>query len=510
MQTAQRYFTALSLANKRTWIGANFAGLLLRQQRGLTGTRWLASQRLSPKRRTLPATTETIEAEAGLFSIFFSPTLEQQAEARARQHYPRVTAKDIATTQRPPTKTKMLVRDFIDNSLYNPNYGYFSKQAVIFSPETDFSFTEMKDHLDFMNILARMYKDIEGDVDEVDEVARQVWHTPTELFKPWYGYAIAKYLVSEYKLNHFPHNDLVIYEMGAGNGTLMLNILDYIQTYEPLVYERTHYNIIEISGKLAERQSERQDVRDVEDHHQCVKIINKSIFDWDLYVPEHCFFLGMEVIDNFAHDLIRHDLHTLEPYQGIVSTDASGDYTEVYEPVGQDSLIARYLEARKAAGYRSPVLSRRLWHALLRQSPLAPNLTAPEFIPTKLFLWLEILKTHFPQHQLVLSDFSSLPDAVEGIDAPVVQTRYKGTMVPCSTYMVQPGWFDIFFPTNFELLRDLYVQVCRGSGTGNDRDVRVLTHREFCERYGDIERTTTQSGENPMLMYYENMKMILT
>lgn len=84
--------------------------------------------------------------------------------------------------------------------------------------------------------------------------------------------------------------------MGAGNGTLMMNILDYIQQYEPAVYKRTQYNIIEISGKLAERQSERQDVREAKDQHKCVKIINKSIFDWDIHVPDQCFFLGMEVI----------------------------------------------------------------------------------------------------------------------------------------------------------------------------------------------------------------------
>ncbi|KAI8334912.1 S-adenosyl-L-methionine-dependent methyltransferase [Choanephora cucurbitarum] len=234
--------------------------------------------------------------KAGIFSPFFQPSAEELSEERSRQHYPRLTAYDTAKYKKPPTCNKMLVRDFIDDSLYNPNYGYFSKQAVIFSPETDFDFNNMRDHLEFMNILGQLYKDIEGDADEVDEVARQVWHTPTELFKPWYGYAIAKYLVSEYKLNLFPHKDLIIYEMGAGNGTLMLNILDYIQQYEPAVYKRTQYNIIEISGKLAERQSERQDVRDAKDQHKCVKIINKSIFDWDIHVPDQCFFLGMEVI----------------------------------------------------------------------------------------------------------------------------------------------------------------------------------------------------------------------
>ncbi|CDS05557.1 hypothetical protein LRAMOSA08085 [Lichtheimia ramosa] len=435
---------------------------------------------------------------------------EKEINYDKHRHYPVKTAEQTASLKTPPTCARMLARDYIDDSLYNPNYGYFSKQAVIFSPEVDIDFTELRDNLEFQKLLGNMYREIEGEVDEVDEVARQVWHTPTELFKPWYGYAIAKYMVSEYKLNLYPHKDLIIYEMGAGNGTLMMNILDYIQKYEPSVYKRTQYNIIEISGKLAERQSERQEVRDVTEQHTNVKIINKSIFDWDIHVPDECFFLGMEVIDNFAHDVIRYDLETLQPYQGLVSIDENGDYTELYEPVGNDALISRYLAMRKQTRYRSPILARRFWHKLLKMMPVAPNLTAPEYIPTKLFLFLETLKQHFPRHRLVLSDFSQLPDAVEGVDGPVVQTRYKGTMVPCSTYMVQPGWFDIFFPTNFELLRDMYLLVCRGARAGNDKAVKVLTHREFCERYGDIERTTTRSGDNPMLTYYENMKFLIT
>lgn len=134
---------------------------------------------------------------------------------------------------------------------------------------------------------------IQGTDDRLS-IARMIFNRP--LRQPWYGYAIAKYLVTEYKLNLYPHKDLIIYEMGAGNGTLMLNILDYIKKNEPSVYKRTRYNIIEISGKLAERQSERQEVRHVIDQHTCIEIINKSIFEWDIPVPDDCFFLGMEVI----------------------------------------------------------------------------------------------------------------------------------------------------------------------------------------------------------------------
>lgn len=156
--------------------------LLTGSQRFVSLTR--SSNSLKPAIARLQHTkTNTKETLPGIFSPFFSATDDEQKEEKARRSYPRYTAYDTAKFKKPPTRNKMLVRDFIDDSLYNPNYGYFSKQAVIFSPETDFEFNNMDDHLEFMNILGQLYKDIEGDADEVDEVARQVWHTPTELFK---------------------------------------------------------------------------------------------------------------------------------------------------------------------------------------------------------------------------------------------------------------------------------------------------------------------------------------
>ena len=44
--------------------------------------------------------------------------------------YPRLTARQMALRTTPPKESQMLVRDFIDDSLYNPNYGYFSKNQV--------------------------------------------------------------------------------------------------------------------------------------------------------------------------------------------------------------------------------------------------------------------------------------------------------------------------------------------------------------------------------------------
>ncbi|KAF0396577.1 DUF185-domain-containing protein [Gigaspora margarita] len=342
--------------------------------------------------------------------------------------YKRYNASQLANRTTPPKCVQMLVRDFIDDSLYNPNYGYFSKQAIIFSPEKEIEFNKIKDNLEFMNLVAKMYKQHEVPLDVTNKVSRQVWHTSTELFKPWYGYAIAKYVVTEYKLSGSPSHDLIIYELGA-------------------------------------------------------------------------------VLDNFAHDLIRYDCISEKPYQAVVIIDDKGDFEEIYEPV-TDPLIMRYLALRSRTLYKTPVLQNRFFRQLRNKLPFSPNMTSPEFIPTKELLFLEILKDYFPQHRLIISDFYKLPDTIRGIDAPVVQTRYEDTMVPCSTFMVSPGWFDIFFPTNFELLRDIYRLVCH-SGTAEE-NIRILSQRDFLKRYADLERTKTKSGENPMLMYYENVKFLLS
>lgn len=74
----------------------------------------------------------------------------------------------------------MLVRDFIDDSLYNPHYGYFPKQATIFTATDPIDFRAMRNSAAFQDEVARRYEQFEVD----DEgPGRQIWHTPTELFK---------------------------------------------------------------------------------------------------------------------------------------------------------------------------------------------------------------------------------------------------------------------------------------------------------------------------------------
>ncbi len=228
------------------------------------------------------------------------------------------------------------------DSLYNPQYGYFPKNVTIFSPGSPFDFNALPNELAFHNELSKRYTDFEDKLDKQREnETRQLWHTPTELFRPYYGEAFARYLVTNYKLRNFPFHDLIIYELGAGNGTLMLNILDYIRDYHPEIYRRTRYKVIEISTALAVLQSS-QIKKDAASrgHASQIEIINKSIFDWTVPVTDPCYILALEVFDNFAHDAIRYDHFTEQPLQGTVLIDAFGDFYEFYTPSSTLSQLA--------------------------------------------------------------------------------------------------------------------------------------------------------------------------
>lgn len=95
-------------------------------------------------------------------------------------HYKSVNANDLESLRSPPTEVKMLVRDFIEDSLYNPHYGYFPKQATIFTATDPIHFSAIRNGVQFQEEVAKRYETF-----EVNDKGpgRQIWHTPTELFK---------------------------------------------------------------------------------------------------------------------------------------------------------------------------------------------------------------------------------------------------------------------------------------------------------------------------------------
>lgn len=53
------------------------------------------------------------------------------------------------------------------------------------------------------------------------------WLTPSEIFTPHYGQAVASHILQEHSANQ--SESLQIFELGAGTGTLALDILNHVQ-----------------------------------------------------------------------------------------------------------------------------------------------------------------------------------------------------------------------------------------------------------------------------------------
>ncbi|KAJ9476743.1 Protein arginine methyltransferase NDUFAF7-like protein, mitochondrial [Pseudozyma hubeiensis] len=537
--------------------------------------------------------------------------------------YPLVTSSQLAspTFSRKtgpggrPREVRMLARDFIHDSLYNPQYGYFTKQAVLLpDPPSSveqsqrngevkevagemyteemgilrpanpgFDFNSISNESEFMRkveeryqlfeeqieILVRERENLETQPEAKQEAkgkaaaeysaagleaaqrrgramraregvqeadvqsmaAKQVWHTPTQIFQPYYAEAIARYLVAEYKLHNYPYDDLVVYELGAGSGALAKGVLDYLEQKEPEIYTRTRYRIVEISERLAMEQR-----RKLESHGEKAQVVNQDVLTWDRgVVQEPCFVIALEVFDNLAHDVVRYSTRDFTPYQAVVSIDDTGDMHELWEPLS-DPLIKQYLSiispSLSPTSTTSPFLRSlppTLQRAIATHTPFYPNLTQPIFVPTNALQLISTLKRNFPQHRLIMSDFDSLPDSVPGINGPVVQTRFRSTMIPVTTYLVLQGFFDIFFPTNFDHLRKVYRNILNSSpqgffdshfssgltgsaatGTGRERNLKVLPHAEFLGRFAETEKLQLRDGSNPLLGWYANASWFLS
>ena len=117
--------------------------------------------------------------------------------------------------------------------------------------------------------------------------------------------------------------------------------------------------------------------------------------------------------------------------------------------------------------------------------------------------FFDVLHQFFPAHRLLLADFSTLPDAIAGLNAPVVQTRHQRRNVQVTTPYVHQGFFDIFFPTDFALMEDIYRAI-----TG--KLTRISSHHAFLRSWADVEETQVRSGENPMLSWYKNASVLAT
>ena len=278
---------------------------------------------------------------------------------------------------------EMQLREFLEISLYGDASGYFTKQdglPPVAALDHAIDFPSLSDRHEYLYEVKKRY----------DELGNS-WLTPAEIFSPYYGRTITRYILhkhlafatsveggldngNELKSPSIEHLDnipkLSIYEIGGGTGTLAKDVLNCLKSNYEMVYKKTCYTIIEISPSLAKIQHDTL----INSGHQprsntdngCFRILNGNALHsqtWEgLSDTDHecsknignsttrnrsgetCFVLAMEVLDNCVHDKIQWNISDSAWREAMVYLDEDNNsLIERMCPLSDDELINRCL-----------------------------------------------------------------------------------------------------------------------------------------------------------------------
>jgi hypothetical protein len=130
------------------------------------------------------------------------------------------------------------------------------------------------------------------------------------------------------------------------------------------------------------------------------------------------------------------------------------------------------------------------------------------FLPTECYRMLKNIGKQFPNGHLIISDFDLLRESYSslmGVNAPIVSRKLKESSdkQDFDDIYVKRGEADIFFPTNFRLLREMVK-----SATG--KEAEYMKSWQFMDKYSDVKWSTTRSGYNPLKEDFLNTSFLIT
>lgn len=125
------------------------------------------------------------------------------------------------------------------------------------------------------------------------------------------------------------------------------SILDFFKNYSLDIYKNLDYILVEISPQLAQVCEDRLSKKHRELYKDDrIKIYNSSILDFNKKINDHCFIIGMEILDNMPHDRVYLEDGEITKQAMIeISEDKNGNevLNEVREDI-DDVLILEFMK----------------------------------------------------------------------------------------------------------------------------------------------------------------------
>ncbi|KAK9829752.1 hypothetical protein WJX72_007676 [[Myrmecia] bisecta] len=397
-----------------------------------------------------------------------------------------------------------LLREYIHDRLYSSSEGYFNLAAlpvgVLAEP---IAFNRLGSQQDYQRHVGQLYGQLQGH-----------WLTPSETFRPYYGHAVARYMVAQ-RAPSTSDDPLNIFEVGGGSGRLAADILDYLRTHHPSLYEKTRYTCIEISPGLARVQRHVVEVGAGHGAPQFRSVEGDASkrSTWPRRTLQRCWVVAMEVLDNLPHDRVleygsgQWQMTVVEPGKHATLKVPSQGMRPLDDRLVEDCLaVWQDQQASLASSF-----AQRLRSLLSNKGPWLRG--GDVFLPTGSLQLLETLCDAVPYHNLILADFDELPDVtIPGTSAPLVASKMVGGQTQDHPHYLLPPNIkaDILFPTDFELLSRLHRNAARRV-LGHNFAVCGQHHRSsvFFRQHADTAATRCQDGYNPLLDDFSNTAIYL-
>ena len=384
-------------------------------------------------------------------------------------------------------KYPCLVREFIHDRLYNSSKGYFMKEThqlgQISSPLRYHDISGLNSYLE---VLGSSYPEF-------------AFLTPVEIFQPWYGHTIGNYCLEVAK-----SQPLKFIEIGSGTGTGALSILDFYKNHHLKTYTSLQYYLCEISPVLAQISQKRLK----EAHPELVKkgqvqVVNSGVMDWCQSLKQEVFIVGLEVLDNMPHDKVYKEDSEWK-YQTLVTEDLQEEKQPITDPLIQECLgiyqkMPPKTDIEKEAEYQEGII-----YNLMKffKSTKRSNVM---YLPTGTLMFMKHLQNWIEKPHYILADFDYLPNTLPGKYAPIVSQKGKESheKKDYSTYLVNTGEADIFFPTDFKLLQQIHRHT-----TG--RPAMAMKAHKFMSKYAKKDWTQTKTGYRPLFDDFRNTSFLTT
>ena len=399
-----------------------------------------------------------------------------------------------------------LYSEYVYDQLYHPRDGYFTKfnENQLGRLPKHIPFNQLLGYSDYTQMLIELYP-------------KSQFLTPSEIFRPFYGMSLANLMLTQNQAKGI--SEVNIIEVGSGLGGNANSILNFFKNTNQEIYKNLSYTLIEISPISLEISRKYIEA----DHPQLVKkgqIIfeNVDVFNSKLKSNKDCYVILLEILDNLPHDKIRisRDLKTVSE-TWIEIDPITNERKETFKNLENKYIKVCFEVFRELYGNKgnlSPEMFmskgviqkfKNLFNKIIfTQKDLAI------YLPTGFYKIAEQINANYPKVNFILSDFCSLPlngnsspDIIE-INPPIISTKmdvaheskdYKFVFEPAF------GTADIFFPTDFELIRSVLESV-------QHKKYNIESPEQFFEKHADTTWARTRSDYNPMFSDFANTRFL--